>query len=617
MVAATCDAQSKVFTLDASTAHLPIDTKIEYLIESEPLTREQVASDELAALWHPLNQKAFRSIPHPAPIWVRFNAINTSRVTGEWLLEVGWQLLDHVDVSQYNHVHKRWSQRMTAGDLTPLQQRPIKHRHFLFPLELPQGELTSIYVRIASADVIFLTFDVWKDRAFWHHDQQRVFLLGLFFGILAVMSLYNLFLYISIKDKNYLVYVVYVATIILYALATTGVGSTYVWSESLWLKKRAYWLFASSGYLMAALFIRYFLSLKTYGGWLLHLNNFFLACWLLVTAACLLPATELLLAGMQPIAVLSLAAGMTTSIYLWVKGNIQAKYYTIAYVFLYVGTAILIMGLTGILPRSPLTEYSQRAGFVLELVLLSLALADRINRESASREDAQLVALDLSRKISKAREEKLIVQEQVLELQRRTNEDLELRVLERTNELERAMKNLEMANKELSNLSFTDPLTKVYNRRYFDQILEEEIKRASRNRQPVTVAIVDIDHFKQVNDTHGHLIGDECLRLVAATLQQQLGRTGDLLARFGGEEFAIILPATTQENAMVAADRARKAVENLDFIHRSQRIHLNVSIGMAGWIPEIGETTEALIQAADSALYIAKRSGRNQVVTAR
>ena len=78
MAAVNCDAQSKVFTLDASTGHLPIDTKIEYLIESEPLTREQVASDELAALWHPLNQKAFRSIPHPAPIWVRFNAINTS-----------------------------------------------------------------------------------------------------------------------------------------------------------------------------------------------------------------------------------------------------------------------------------------------------------------------------------------------------------------------------------------------------------------------------------------------------------------------------------------------------------------------------------------------------------
>jgi two-component system, sensor histidine kinase LadS len=275
-----------------------------------------------------------------------------------------------------------------------------------------------------------------------------------------------------------------------------------------------------------------------------------------------------------------------------------------------------MLGFTGYIERGPLTEYGQMIGFVLQLVLLSMALGARINRERAEREEARMIALDLSRKISKAHEEKLMIQEQMLELHRRANEDLEFRVLERTSELERAMNNLELANKELSKLSFTDPLTKVHNRRYFDQILSSEIKRASRTAQPLSVAIVDLDHFKFVNDTHGHLIGDECLRLVAKALSRNLGRTSDLIARFGGEEFAMILPFTSQENALIVADRARTAVAEINFIHRGRQVNLSVSIGVAGWVPSQNEMPEKLLQQADRALYRAKLEGRNRALAA-
>jgi diguanylate cyclase len=130
------------------------------------------------------------------------------------------------------------------------------------------------------------------------------------------------------------------------------------------------------------------------------------------------------------------------------------------------------------------------------------------------------------------------------------------------------------------------------------------------------VALVDIDHFKNVNDSFGHLIGDECLRLVANALKQETGRANDLLARYGGEEFAFILPATKQQQAIVVADRARTAVEGIRFVHRGQRIRLSVSIGVAGWVPETLEATEKLIRAADSALYEAKNAGRNRTVAA-
>ena len=152
--------------------------------------------------------------------------------------------------------------------------------------------------------------------------------------------------------------------------------------------------------------------------------------------------------------------------------------------------------------------------------MLSIALASLINHEHEIRLKAQQSALYLTRQVVREREGKLKTQERLLELQRHTNEDLELKVLDRTNELERTLKSLELANKELSKLSFADPLTKVSNRRYFDQVMEGEIKRASRTQQPLAVAIADIDHFKDINDTFGHLIGDECLRLVANALSR-------------------------------------------------------------------------------------------------
>ena len=278
------------------------------------------------------------------------------------------------------------------------------------------------------------------------------------------------------------------------------------------------------------------------------------------------------------------------------------------------GTTIHLLGLAGIMARGPTAEYAQMVGFLVEFVLLSIALADRINRERLARENVQREAIELNRKISRARKARLTAQEELLAVQHRANEELEKKVRERTETLHNTMQRLEAANDELSRLSFLDPLTKVYNRRYFDQTISAEIKRASRNDQPLAVAILDIDHFKQVNDTFGHLTGDQCLRRVAGVLKQQLEREGDVLARYGGEEFAFILPATSKSSAVFVANRARLAVEAIDVDHAGTPIPLTISVGVAAWIPEIGESPKRLIEAADDALYLAKAAGRNQVM---
>lgn len=190
------------------------------------------------------------------------------------------------------------------------------------------------------------------------------------------------------------------------------------------------------------------------------------------------------------------------------------------------------------------------------------------------------------------------------------NETLESRVAERTEELERL-------NRQLETLSVTDGLTGIANRRCFDQTLEIEWARASRTGVPLALALLDVDWFKRYNDHYGHLAGDACLRAVAAVLADTARRTGDLVARYGGEEFAFIAPAADGPTALAMGIRICEALRARALPHELSRFHcLTVSIGVATLVPAIGQSRDALLKAADQALYRAKKQGRNTVVLA-
>lgn len=160
----------------------------------------------------------------------------------------------------------------------------------------------------------------------------------------------------------------------------------------------------------------------------------------------------------------------------------------------------------------------------------------------------------------------------------------------------------------------TDGLTNVWNKRYFLDMLNREIRRAVRAESPLTLLMLDMDHFKNVNDQHGHLIGDEVLREFALRLSNQL-REEDLLARYGGEEFSITLFDTNLEQANVVARRCLKSISTAPFQTTAGEISCTVSIGGATFLGRPPETgTDKLIQFADASLYKAKESGRNQIV---
>lgn len=167
--------------------------------------------------------------------------------------------------------------------------------------------------------------------------------------------------------------------------------------------------------------------------------------------------------------------------------------------------------------------------------------------------------------------------------------------------------------RQLEDISKIDGLTGIYNRRHFNQILDLEWKRGSRENRLLTLIMLDIDHFKHINDTFGHLAGDDYLKSVAAILKGSFKRCTDVIARYGGEEFAILLPATPLADAAILAESLRQNVAE----HRSKsgKIHLQatVSLGLAGCIPDHKTPPEHLISLADKALYQAKTAGRNQV----
>lgn len=199
-------------------------------------------------------------------------------------------------------------------------------------------------------------------------------------------------------------------------------------------------------------------------------------------------------------------------------------------------------------------------------------------------------------------------------IQRRAQDDLkalnlslEHRVVERTAQLEEA-------NKRLNQISREDSLTQVPNRRMLDEKLDEEWRRALRYQTPLSILIVDIDHFKQYNDKYGHALGDQCLTKVAEALSNVERRAGALLARFGGEEFVFLLPGSSRENALCVANRALDAVRNLAIPHGGSPIApiVTISIGGKTTVPDKPNNQQQLFIDADVALYEAKSAGKNQ-----
>lgn len=289
-----------------------------------------------------------------------------------------------------------------------------------------------------------------------------------------------------------------------------------------------------------------------------------------------------------------------------INGHKLARLYTIGWVSMLTGACISSLLYLSVIDLNMKPQTPVMLGLTFEIIFMSLVLAIRYNDERKAKLRIQQEALKQAQKIRSAREE-------ALKLEAETNEKLEQMVQERTLELEITLRELHEVNQKLTEQSTIDSLTGVKNRSAFDKRLLAESRISRRQETPIAVLMLDIDKFKSINDQFGHLAGDQALKIIAQTLQQNLKRPTDLVSRFGGEEFAIILPNTTADGALQVAETIRDAVTSIGLMWEGKPIPLTVSIGVSADIVASDQHSTTLLEQADKALYQAKNSGRNQV----
>jgi diguanylate cyclase (GGDEF)-like protein len=504
------------------------------------------------------------------------------------VLEISYPLLDEVSVHWV--LGGEVIQSHHTGDTLPFSSRPIYHRNFVF-LVPSNTEPVTAFVRVQTLGSVQIPVEVTPSAAFLANEQLSYGWQTVFLGIIIAMALYNLFLFAIVRHATYLWYVLTVVTTGLVQLNFHGLLFQWLWPDAPGINRYFTVPAISLALFFAVMFTLRFLNVRLYSLASYRFLQFLLAGAVFSFLYGIFGSYQAGIVLVSVLAAVATPAAWLIGVQVWRKGQILGGFYVLAWTPLLIGHLILALSKLGVMPRSFLTEFVPQLGVALEVILLSFAMAYRINLERRRRHEAQ---------------------EQALAIQQQANQTLEMRVHERTEELERA-------NERLRSISLTDGLTQVANRRRFDQKLEEEWKRAQRHGHPLSLLLLDIDHFKKVNDELGHLVGDDCLSEVAALCAAEVQRSEDLLARYGGEEFSILLPATPEQGAVQVAERVRQAVARSPVYSGAAvaPVSLTISVGVATLVPGLDMEPQELIRQADDALYAAKESGRNRVMVAR
>jgi diguanylate cyclase len=533
----------------------------------------------------------------PHSYWFRFT-ISAHHMEG--LLEIDYALLD--DISFYRLVDGKLADTIFTGDKRPFSERPVQHRAFLFPIP-PADQPHQIIIKVRSSSSVQLPITFWPAQTFFEQDQFRFAEHGLYYGIVLVMVLYNLFVFLRLRDKAYAFYVIYVFTFALTQLSITGFAYQFIWPEMPLWNEKSVAILVPLIVVSGIVFTMNFLKLKIYHPRLYKFLWIQIVLGLICSALSILLPYQTMIPFGTGLSIVTCTSILLISYYVTLKSRYKyAVYFSLAWSVFLIGTVVLAMNKFGIIPRTGVTESSAQIGSAIEIILLSFALAERL--------------YDAMQRRFVAEKESVRIKEELIQTQQKQNESLESEVLARTKDLQKALQQVNTLNEELQDLSTLDQVTGVRNRRYFDDMLETEFRRALRNRSCLSLIMLDLDHFKEVNDTHGHQAGDLCLKSVANVMYSIVKRPPDLVCRYGGEELVIILPDTAHEGALLVAERIRRQIEHSQIVFAGRKIPLTASFGVSSFVPNNHKTPASLIELADKALYQAKAAGRNRVFSA-
>jgi len=527
-----------------------------------------------------------------ATYWVSFSVLGDTYSDSGWLLDLPYAPLDYITLYIPNGKGDYIEYR--NGDKVPFAVKHIEYKNAVFLLGQNLIPYQEYYLRVSSEGSINVPLFLWTGAGFAEHINIVQSAMGMYFGILMALAIYNLFLYASVRDRDFALCSFAIISYTLVQGSYYGLAGQFLWPNLIWWSNISLLIFAILLFFSIAVFTRSFLNLIHNSKRFYKILSFFIYFY-----AALFPGSFLL--GYRVASIITATMGIIlilfvfmAALFVYARGYKPARFMLLAWTVFLMGMLLLLLKLLGVLPHVFITEYSVHIGFILNSMLLSFALSDKVNMLRQEKDQAQQEALA---HLEESEKMKTIFLEETEKL-----------VDERTMELENV-------NAKLMELASIDVLTGLSNRRVFNEGIEKEFKRAKRVEAEISIIIVDVDYFKNYNDYYGHLKGDVVLAELAEIFRFSTNRSTDILARYGGEEFALVLSDTNEEGAMMIAESLREKVEKARISHKVSPIgFVTVSCGVASLKPSMQDRLEDFINMADQALYKAKNAGRNKVI---
>lgn len=529
-------------------ADQPLGLHAEYLKEGTvPITVEEAIAHHAAGGFTQGENPILSFGIGAKPAWIHLAIANAGSVAAPRRLLIENAWLDRIDA--YFVQDNRMLTQYRAGDAEPFADRPVSGRFFAFDHAFGPG-VTDIYLRVASTDpMVVPAFLLGRDEAAERMVDQG-YSYGFLYGYLLALLAYNLFIYIGLSYKRHLLYGAFIAAFVLTNLAYTGHGYAWFWAEhpiwQNWIIPVMMVIFGITG----LTFAKYFLETETSFPRVHKFINGICALFAALLALSLFADTQLhaLLVAFVFVTLFSGVMIFLGSI-AFRAGHRYSRYFLLASIASMVGTSLTSLSVWGFIPFNDWTYRAVELGMIIDATLLALALS------------YQFRAIQTEHRIAEQ-------------------------------------------------LASSDALTGLNNRRAFAEKAQLIWSMAERNQRDLSIIILDIDHFKAINDRYGHASGDAALVAVSDVLAAS-ARDEDVVARWGGEEFLLLLPETRLESALVMAERLQKAIQEIRVPMPAGDITLTASFGVAHKAGH--ESLNALVSEADRYMYQSKESGRNRI----
>jgi signal transduction histidine kinase len=342
---------------------------------------EEIASPEGAARFRALDAGSLNAGYSRSAFWLKvqltYRPVNPV-ASADWLLELAYPPMDHADLYLAS-ADAAPSLTWQTGDMLPFSSRQIKQNNYVFDLNLKANESKTVYLRIASHGSVQAPLNLWASHAYIEEQPSRLYILGMIYGVLAVMLVYNLFIYLSVRDTSYLYYILYITCFGLYQVSVNGAGIEFLWPNNPWWANTSTTFLIAAAILFASQFTRKFLQTPTLGRWLDAPLLLMMVCAALIVGLSLTIDYGVALRLVTGLVLLFTPVVLLIGIAAWFKGRRVARYFIFAWSAFLTGGLINATMLLGHLPNTFWTMYASQIGSVIEVALLSLALADRIN----------------------------------------------------------------------------------------------------------------------------------------------------------------------------------------------------------------------------------------------